>query len=147
MKKLILLLLTISSLNLFAHTPTWTKDIAKIIYKNCSNCHKPGGLAPFNLMSYDDSYNNRYSINASVAKKNMPPWPPDTKYSKLAHERVLTADEIHLIDEWVTNNAPYGNAAEEPAKPIFTSNEVITNPDISYTIPEITLNTTEDIYM
>jgi hypothetical protein len=147
MKQLLTSILLCFFATIFAHTPTWTKDIATIIYKNCSNCHRSGGLAPFSLMSYDDTYNNRYSLNASVSKKTMPPWPPDTKYSRLAHERVLSDDEIHLIGEWVTNNAPFGNVSEEPAKPVFVSNEVITNPDVSFTIPEITLNTTQDIYM
>src|SRR5690348_18361839 len=33
---------------------TFNKDIAPIIYHNCSPCHRPGEAAPFALLSYND---------------------------------------------------------------------------------------------
>ena len=27
-------------------TVTFTKDVAPILYKNCTNCHRPGEIAP-----------------------------------------------------------------------------------------------------
>ena len=35
--------------------PTFTKDIAPILFENCSSCHRPGGGAPFDLLTYDDA--------------------------------------------------------------------------------------------
>ncbi len=34
-------------------TPLLTKDVAPILSQNCTTCHRPGGLGPFSLMSYD----------------------------------------------------------------------------------------------
>ena len=32
--------------------PTFNKDIAPILYQNCSTCHRPGEVAPFPLLTY-----------------------------------------------------------------------------------------------
>ena len=34
-------------------TPTFV-DVAPIIFKNCTPCHRPGESGPFELMNYDD---------------------------------------------------------------------------------------------
>ena len=37
-----------------ANVPTFTKDIAPIVYKHCAQCHRPGEVAPMSLLSYED---------------------------------------------------------------------------------------------
>jgi thiol-disulfide isomerase/thioredoxin len=32
--------------------PTFNKDIAPILYQNCTTCHRPGEVAPFSLLTY-----------------------------------------------------------------------------------------------
>ena len=34
-----------------AAAPTYTKDIAPILYANCASCHRPGEIAPMSLMN------------------------------------------------------------------------------------------------
>jgi hypothetical protein len=31
--------------------PTFTKDVAPILYKSCTNCHRPGEIAPMSLLT------------------------------------------------------------------------------------------------
>ena len=38
-----------------ADAVTFNSQIAPIIYKNCSTCHRPGEAAPFSLLSYQDA--------------------------------------------------------------------------------------------
>ena len=38
-----------------AATPTFNKDIAPILYKNCAICHRSGEVAPFSLLTYQDA--------------------------------------------------------------------------------------------
>ena len=33
---------------------TFNRQIAPIIYQNCSSCHRPGEAAPFSLLSYEN---------------------------------------------------------------------------------------------
>ena len=38
-----------------AATPTFTKDVAPILFKNCTSCHRPQGLGPMALLTYQDA--------------------------------------------------------------------------------------------
>ena len=33
--------------------PTFTRDVAQILYGSCVVCHRPGQIAPMSLMSYE----------------------------------------------------------------------------------------------
>src|SRR3954454_6597444 len=33
---------------------TFNKDIAPLVFKNCTSCHRPGEVAPFALLDYRD---------------------------------------------------------------------------------------------
>ena len=34
--------------------PTYSRDVAPILYKNCTGCHRPGEIGPMSLLSYKD---------------------------------------------------------------------------------------------
>ncbi len=34
---------------------TYAKDIAPILWKNCAECHRPGQVGPFSLLTYQDA--------------------------------------------------------------------------------------------
>ena len=36
-------------------TPTFSKDVAPILYENCLACHRPGQVAPMSLVTYKDA--------------------------------------------------------------------------------------------
>jgi len=38
-----------------APVPTFAKDVAPILYKNCTTCHRPGEIAPMSLLTYEDA--------------------------------------------------------------------------------------------
>ena len=54
--------------------PTFTKDVAPILYKNCSQCHRPNEVAPMSLMTYEEVRPWARSIKSKVLKQEMPPW-------------------------------------------------------------------------
>ena len=37
-----------------AAVPTYTKDVAPILFKNCTGCHRPGEIGPMSLLTYED---------------------------------------------------------------------------------------------
>jgi hypothetical protein len=124
----------------------WAEDIAPIIYSKCSNCHNANGIAPFELMNYNDAVQNGNDIRDNVQSGSMPPWPPDTSFNRLAHERILTAMEIADITAWVNNGMPRGDSTLEPPPPVFNNVAEITNPDLVLSAPVYTVNTTDDLY-
>ena len=109
---------------------TFTKDIAPIIYNNCTKCHRPGEIAPFPMTHYDEILPWAQSIKYATSIRYMPPWKADPEFSRFQGERFLTQEQIDLISQWVDNGAPFGNAAEEPALPDFPSGSQIGTPDL-----------------
>ena len=43
-------------------SPTWSADVAAIVHRSCSTCHRPGQPAPFSLLRYDDVFKKRSFI-------------------------------------------------------------------------------------
>src|SRR4029077_2360146 len=57
---------------------TFTKDIAPIVQRSCENCHRPNGVAPMSLATYEEArpwaraMKQRTSIGPRAGV--MPPW-------------------------------------------------------------------------
>ena len=116
-------------------TVTYNKQIAPIIYNNCSSCHRPGEAAPFSLLSYQDVA-KRGKLIATVTKSQyMPPWKAEKTSFEFKDERRLKDTEIALIDAWVKDGMPEGNTADAPAKPTFGSGWQLGEPDMVLEVP------------
>jgi len=110
--------------------PTFSGEIANLLYQKCSNCHHQGGPAPFSLVSYEEIKQRDKLIALVVSNGYMPPWPADTAYSRFADEKVLNKTEINLIKEWVDNNSPIGNEKEIPEPPDYSTGSLLGKPDL-----------------
>ena len=72
-----------------AESPTFTKDVAPIIFDNCVTCHRPNHIAPMSLGSYEEARPWARSIKDVVVSRVMPPWGADPENSlKFSNERV-----------------------------------------------------------
>src|SRR4051794_10673535 len=80
----------------------FSKDIAPIIFKNCTPCHRPGSGAPFDLIAYDDVKKHLHTVQLAVNEKLMPPWPADTGYSHFRDEKVMSASDLNKLNEWIS---------------------------------------------
>ncbi|MBA3663360.1 MAG: hypothetical protein H0W61_04015 [Bacteroidetes bacterium] len=109
---------------------TWSKDIAPIVFKNCTPCHRPGESGPFNLLSYADAVKKAALIKFSTQTGYMPPWPADAGYSHFVGERILTADEKALIKTWVEKDCPRGDSSQQPKAPEFYKGSYFGKPDL-----------------
>src|SRR5262245_60885090 len=118
------------------HAPTFNRDIAPVIVKNCSPCHRPGEVGPFPLLTYDDVRKKAKTIQAVTKARYMPPWPADPSYSHFLGERVLTENEIQMIASWVDHNAPEGDPAQKPAPPQFPEYSQFGKPDLMVKMKE-----------
>src|SRR5271165_1150777 len=94
--------------------PTFARDIAPIVYQNCTPCHRPGQHAPFSLLTYEDVKKHAAQIAAVTRRGFMPPWLPERGYGDFADQRRLTAREIDTIARWVSAGAPEGPADGAP---------------------------------
>ena len=58
----------------------FSKDIAPILYRHCVTCHRPDGVAPFSLITYDDARRHAMQVATATARRYMPPWKPAPGY-------------------------------------------------------------------
>jgi hypothetical protein len=120
-----------------AATPTFSHDIAPIVYDNCVSCHRPGEVAPFALFTYDDVKKRADQIVDVTASRYMPPWKPEPGYGHFTGERRLTDAQIKLIADWSAAGAPMGDPAQMPKLPQFPQGWTLGPPDqvVKMTVP------------
>jgi hypothetical protein len=116
--------------------PTFTAQIAPIIFDNCASCHRPGESAPFALLSYQDVKKRGPLIAAVTASRYMPPWHAAPGYGDFIGEHRLTDQQIATIKQWVDSGMPEGDPAKLPAPPKFTEGWQLGTPDIVLTMTE-----------
>jgi hypothetical protein len=118
-----------------ASPPTFTKDVAPILYNSCVSCHRPGEVAPMSLISYEDVRPWAKSIRLKVASREMPPWGADPRFGKFRDDRSLSDDQIETIARWVDAGAPKGRDADLPAVPTFATGWSHGEPDVIIEMP------------
>lgn len=103
--------------------PTYSKDAAPVLFKNCVKCHRPGGIeamAPFS--SYGAVRPWAKSIREKILTREMPPWPADPRNSlKFRNDARLSQSDINTLVAWIDAGAPKGNESDLPATPRFTT--------------------------
>ena len=67
----------VSAIAVAALALTFTRDIAPIIWSRCAPCHRPGQIAPFGLLTYDDVKQRAALVGEVTARRLMPPWKPE----------------------------------------------------------------------
>jgi len=115
---------------------TFNRDIAPIIFKNCSPCHRPSQPGPFNLLTYNDVRKHAKEISKVTIDRTMPPWLPEPGYGDFKEERRLSREQILLIQSWFEGGASEGNAADLPRLPQWSAEWQLGEPDLVLKIPE-----------
>ena len=121
---------TRSNVQASEETITYSRQIAPILYKNCSGCHHTGGSGPFPLTSYAEARRWASTIETVTQSRYMPPWLPEPGHGDFADSRRLAPDDIALIRQWVHEGAMEGIAAEAPAAPVYKSDWQLGPPDL-----------------
>jgi mono/diheme cytochrome c family protein len=105
-----------------AAAPTFTKDVAPILFRNCVTCHSADGMAAaVPLDSYEAVERKAKEVEDKVRRREMPPWPADPAQSlPFRNDPRLPQSEIDTLVGWVDAGAPKGNDADLPPKPVFT---------------------------
>ena len=117
-------------------TPTFSSDVAPILYKNCATCHRPGEIAPMSLLTYEQTRPWAKSIKEKVALGQMPPWHATQSRGTFSNDRRLTDAEKETLIRWASNGAPEGNSKDLPPVPKFTDGWAIGQPDQVFSMQE-----------
>lgn len=109
--------------------PTFTKDVAPILYNNCTTCHRPGEIGPMPLLTYDDARPYAEAIVDEVGQGHMPPWHAEAPEGTFLNERRLTQAEKDTLKNWAESGAPKGDPKDMPPAPKFADGWQLGQPD------------------
>ncbi len=116
--------------------PTFTRDVAPIVFEHCSPCHRPGESAPFSLLTYHDVRKRARQIVDVTQTRFMPPWLPEPGEPAFAGERRLSDRQIATLVRWVRAGTVEGDPDALPAQPVWTAGWQLGEPDLVVTLEE-----------
>jgi tetratricopeptide (TPR) repeat protein/mono/diheme cytochrome c family protein len=117
--------------------PTFTRDVAPILFSSCASCHRPGEVGGFSLLTFPEVRPRAAAVARAVRTRAMPPWKPDhIAGAELVGERRLSDAQVETIERWVAAGAPEGTASDLPAAPTFPDGWRLGQPDVVVSMSE-----------
>src|SRR5258707_9522003 len=126
---------------------TFTKHIAPILQRSCENCHRPDGVAPMSLVTYEDvrpwarAIKQRTGIGPRAGV--MPPWYVEKNIGiqQFHNDPSLSDDEIAMSAKWADGGAPRDNPADMPPPKVYAERRTwaIGTPDLIVKMQELTV--------
>jgi hypothetical protein len=114
---------------------TWTEHVAPLLWKNCANCHRPGEIGPFSLLTYKDAAKRADFIGEVTASRRMPPWKAEGGFGTFHDARRLSAKDVQTLAAWARAGAPEGDPARLPPVPKFPEGWHLGQPDVVLKVP------------
>ncbi|MEQ1633902.1 MAG: cytochrome c, partial [Planctomycetota bacterium] len=115
--------------------PTFTRDVAPIVFARCAPCHRPGEVAPFSLLSFADVKKRSATIREVVEDRFMPPWHPVEGFGTFRNSLRLSDSLVQTIVRWVEGGMPEGQKDELPPLPKFVEGWQLGEPDLVVQMP------------
>jgi hypothetical protein len=115
---------------------TYAADVAPILQRRCQSCHRPGQVAPFSLLDYDQARRWAGPIREAVESRRMPPWLADPRFGHFLNDRRLSPRERAVLLAWIDQETPLGDPSKLPPPRSFPKGWTIGTPDAVYTMKE-----------
>jgi hypothetical protein len=117
-------------------SPSYHREVARILRDNCVECHRAGGVAPFSLESHADARGRRAMIRLVLEDDVMPPWFAAPGTGPWQDERRLSEWEEGTLLAWIEDGAPEGDPAETPLHYSYPDGWSIGTPDLVFRMKE-----------
>ncbi len=108
---------------------TWNRQVAPIVFRNCTVCHHTGGSGPFPLTSYTEAKRWASLLRTATETRYMPPWLPEPGHGNFSGSRRLRDDDIAIIGRWIDQGVKEGEGAA-PAPPVYNTEWELGPPDL-----------------
>jgi hypothetical protein len=113
---------------------SYVKDVAPILEKNCVACHAPGGIAPWQMTSYEIVKGFSPMIREAIRTDRMPPYNADPDVGHFQDYANLSEADTKTLIHWIEAGSPRGEGED----PLTT--DVKQLPDWSLGKPDLVLN-------
>ena len=132
-----------------AQETTWHQHIAPIVMDKCGSCHVEGGIGPFSMTEFESAASWAELGLEAIEAGQMPPWGQEvTSECEPRHDFKddprLSDDQLALLQDWIDDGKPEGDAATAAPLPTPPSLE-LDDADLRLTIPgEVTIEPGSD---
>lgn len=115
--------------------PTFYKQVLPILQAHCQGCHRPGEIAPFPLVTYQEARPFAPAMEKAVHSKAMPPWFASSGMGHFSNDPSLSPQQIQTISAWAEAGAPAGNPDDAPPPKQWARGWNIRQPDQVIAMP------------
>jgi len=113
---------------------TYYRDVARILQRNCAQCHHDGGIAPFALDDFEEVSDRVKVIERVVSEGTMPPWfaakTEEGGPSPWANDHSLSSRDKTDLLAWLNSDHPGGDLADAPKPLSYPKEWTIGEPDL-----------------
>ena len=114
---------------------TFSRDVAPVLFRHCTTCHRAGEIAPMSLLTYEEARPWAKSIRDKVSEGAMPPWHADPAHGRFSNDRRLSQEDKDVLVRWVAGGAVKGDPKDLPAPPTYPAGWTIGKPDAVVSLP------------
>ena len=93
-------------------TISYSSTVAPILERNCAVCHRPGGIGPWAMTSFEMIRGFAPMIREVVRTKRMPPWHADPHIGAWQGDRSLSEADMKTLVHWIEAGAPRGDGPD-----------------------------------
>ena len=116
--------------------PTFNHDVAAILQDNCQQCHRPGQVGPFSLVTYEQARKRADDIVRVTSDRLMPPWKPAPGVGPaFKHSKALPESAIATLASWAETGSAEGDGSP-PESPKYPDDWTFGTPDLVLELPE-----------
>ena len=115
---------------------SYVDQIAPLLLEKCVACHRPGGIGPWAMTSYENVRGFAPMIREVIRTKRMPPWYADPHVGNFIGDRSISNEQAQTLVHWIEAGAPRGNG-DDPLKSVepLKSQWLYGEPDLIVEIP------------
>lgn len=122
-----------------AAATTFAADVAPILARHCTTCHRPGGASRSSLVTFADVRARADQIVSTTSARQMPPWLPEGAKDLFADDRRLTEQEIDTLRRWRDEGTPEGDVPTQAVENPALDRWRFGTPDLVLTTPSFTV--------
>ncbi len=126
---------------------TYQREIRPLLMIHCFDCHseidgKVSAGVSYDWSTWDNVWTYRYTIQADVKNRIMPPWPMAPDCRKVQNSRALDQATIDVFQAWEANEFCKGDPADfvdpgwQPTDTNFSDADLTTAPATAWTLPD-----------
>ena len=115
---------------------SYAATIAPILAEKCVPCHRPGGIGPWAMTSYDMVRGFSPMMREVIRTRRMPPWHADPAFGHFANDRSLSDEQTTTLVHWIEAGSPRGDGPDPLATAVHRAPQWrLGEPDLVIDVP------------